>query len=152
MGKQKTKSNKRIVDGITFKSDLEVYMYNCLKEAGIKSGYETHRYTLLPAFKYTEMCLEKTKGGKIMKDSRTVRAITYTPDFVDVEEEWIIETKGWENDSFPLRWKLFKQLMISRSNPPLLFKPKTRKECDQVISILLSKGYGKSKKQRLVKG
>lgn len=148
--KAKTRSNKKTVDGITFRSELEVYMYKALKQAGIEHGYETHKYTLLSPLKYEEECWEKPKGGKQMKDNRTVRAITYTPDFVGEKEEWIIETKGWENDAFPLKWKMFKQLMMERESPPILFKPKTQKECNQVVDTLLSKGYGKEKKQRYV--
>ena len=34
--------------------------------------------------------------------------IKYTPDFIG--KDFIIETKGRANESFPLRWKLFKRL------------------------------------------
>ena len=39
----------------------------------------------------------------------TPRSRTYTPDFIDPKGKWIIETKGYANESFPLRWKLFKK-------------------------------------------
>ena len=35
--------------------------------------------------------------------------IKYTPDFIG--EDFIIETKGRANESFPIRWKLFKRLL-----------------------------------------
>ena len=34
--------------------------------------------------------------------------IKYTPDFIG--DNFIIETKGRANESFPMRWKLFKKL------------------------------------------
>ena len=45
-----------------------------------------------------------------------VRAMTYTPDFVDPNNKWIIEVKGYANDVFPLKWKLFK-VKPKKQNP-----------------------------------
>ena len=81
-----------------------------------------------------------------MTDRPNVLKIDYTPDFVGENEEFIIEVKGRANESFPLRWKLFKALMQQRDNPPILFKPATVVECKQVVEILKSKGYGNKTK------
>ena len=61
----------------------------------------------------------------VMKDNLTVKEnlkieeikryyqLRYTPDFVN--DKFIIECKGRANESFPMRWKLFKR-MINRCN------------------------------------
>ena len=77
-------------NGIRFKSKLETYTYKKLEESNIKAEYETQRYELLPAF---------TFGDK------KYRAITYKPDFVG--DKFIIECKGYPNDTWALREKLF---------------------------------------------
>lgn len=91
-----------ITDGIRFKSKLEAYCYKRLKEENIVNEYEEHIFTLQPAFEYDtdsyEMC--KKKGEKTFDKARTkIRAITYTPDFVNIKDKWIIECKGYPNDA-----------------------------------------------------
>ena len=41
-----------------------------------------------------------------------------------------IETKGRPNESFPMRWKLFKRLVTQQFPNYTLFKPQNQKECD----------------------
>ena len=40
-----------------------------------------------------------------------VRPMTFKPDFPAKDGSFIIECKGFGNDAFPLRWKLFKALL-----------------------------------------
>lgn len=146
-GRQIVRSKKVIVDGIQFASTLESRMYLLLKEAGIKSKYEGKTYTVLEGFVYGSENYEKyQKRSAEMTDRPNVLKTDYTPDFVGENEEFIIEVKGRANESFPLRWKLFKTLMQQRDNPPILFKPATVVECKQVVEILKSKGYGNKTK------
>ena len=49
---------------------------------------------------------------------------------------FIIETKGRPNESFPMRWKLFKKLVMQQFPSYTLFKPQNQKECDRVIEII----------------
>lgn len=104
-------------DGIKFRSKLETYTYKKLKEANIYSEYEQHRYELLPAFTF--------QGNK-------VRAITYLPDFVG--ENFIIECKGFPNEAWPLREKLFKYYL--RDTKYKFYIVHTQKEVDKLISEL----------------
>lgn len=113
-------ATKTVIDGIAFKSKLEAYCYEQLAKAGIKAEYESQRFTLLHSFKF--------KG-------ETVRAMTYTPDFVG--EEFIIECKGFANDSFPLRWKLFKYYLYMNKLNTDLYMPKNRKEVDEVVAQIV---------------
>lgn len=143
-GKQIINAKKIVIDGIQFQSTLEGRMYSLLKDAGIKAEYEGKTYTVFKAFTYPSECYERyLKKNKFMVHRPSVLKIDYTPDFVGVNEEFIIEVKGRPNESFPLRWKLFKSLMNQRKNPPIIFKPSTVAECIQVIDILKEKGYGK---------
>jgi len=124
-------------DGLTFRSKLELYTYNKLKENNIKFEYETKRFTLIDKFVYPKNSYEsyKSKGSKKFdKRSNNIRSMTYLPDFVNEKDKWIIEVKGFANDSFPLRWKIFKY--ITKSNPYTLFLPSNAKEVDETIKIL----------------
>ena len=131
------RSKKVICDGITFASGLEKYMYLALKEAKIKADYEGETFTLINGFEFEVDSYERQSNGKgEFKDrgNKKILPIKYTPDFVN---EWfIIECKGRANESFPMRWKLFKR-MINISRPYVtLYKPQNQKECDQVIELI----------------
>lgn len=124
----KQSQNKKIknatpieADGIKFRSKLELYTYKKLKEANIVTEYEQHKYELLPAFIF--------HGKKI-------RAITYLPDFVG--KGFIIECKGFANDAFPLRKKLF-EFWLSVHEPETQYHVvRTQKEVDQLVETLKS--------------
>ena len=108
-----------IVDGIKFRSKLESYTYKKLKEANIYADYEQHRYELLPAFEFS--------GKKI-------RAITYLPDFVG--HDFIIECKGFPNEAWPLREKLFKYYKNRFLPKHRFYLVHTQKEVDAMIDEL----------------
>ena len=58
-----------------------------------------------------------------------------SPDFTN--DSFIIECKGIANESFPIRWKLFKRF-INRCYPHVtLYKPQNQKECDKVIELII---------------
>ena len=143
-GRKIVNAKKKVVDGITFQSILETQMYKLLKDANIKFGYESKVYNTLDGLQYPSECWERArKNSKSMIDRRKVLGVKYTPDFVAEDESWIIETKGRANESFPIRWKLFKKLLMSKSKKtPIIFKPTNLTDCRQVIEILLEKGYG----------
>ena len=134
------KSKKVIYDGITFASGLEKYMYKALKEANIKNKYEGQTYTLVEGFQFETSSYERQSNGKgqfVDRGNKKILPIKYTPDFVG--EGFIIETKGRANESFPIRWKLFKSF-INRCYPHVtLYKPQNQKECDLVIQLLTNK-------------
>lgn len=145
-GRQIVRSTKTTVDGVQFASILESRMYTMLKEAGIRNSYEGKTYTVFSGFTYPEECYEAyLKRNKYLVLRQNVSKIDYTPDFVGENEEFFIEVKGRPNESFPLRWKLFKNLMAKRESPPMIFKPSSIRECEQVVKILKEKGYGNVK-------
>ena len=132
-------SKKVEYDGITFASGLEKYMYCALKKAGIKAAYEGETFVLLNGFHFDNECWERQANSKGLfknRGEKRILPIKYTPDFIG--KNFIIETKGRPNESFPMRWKLFKQLVMQQFPSYTLFKPQNQKECDRVIEILKS--------------
>ena len=107
------------VDNIEFKSKLEAYTYQKLKEANIKVEYQPTKYELLPAFIFKE---------------KKIRPITYTPDFVG--NNFIIECKGYPNDTFPLKLKLFYYYLYINNININYYIIRNQKEVDNLIKIL----------------
>ena len=58
------RSKKVTVDGITFASGLEKYMYLALKKAKIKAKYEGETYILQDSFVFNNKSYEKQSNGK----------------------------------------------------------------------------------------
>ena len=103
-------SKKTTVDGIKFASGLEVYMYKALKKAKIKAKYEGKTFEIVSGFDFIHPCYERTANGRgefKQRGGKKILPIKYTPDFIG--DDFIIECKGRANESFPLRWKLFKK-------------------------------------------
>ena len=123
-------------DGIEFKSKLELYTYTKLKQSNLGGEYEKHRFDLLEKFEFKGTSVEKHKkrGGYLYDEiSNKIRAITYTPDFVG--PGYIIECKGRPNESFPLRWKLFKRY-VEDHICATLYKPQNQKECEETVRLI----------------
>ena len=136
-------SKKMSYDGINFASGLERYMYMALKKAKIKAKYEGETFVLLAGFHFDNEVYERQANGKgdyKNRGCKRILPIKYTPDFIG--EDFIIETKGRANESFPMRWKLFKRLVMNQFPNVTLYKPQNQKECDETISIILSKRRG----------
>tara|TARA_R110002072_G_scaffold891_2_gene7068 strand:+ start:48 stop:497 length:450 start_codon:yes stop_codon:yes gene_type:complete len=131
-------SKKVTHDGIKFASGLERYMYMALKKAKIKAKYEGQTFELVSAFDFELESIERQSNGKgeyKNRGSKKILNIKYTPDFIG--NDFIIETKGRANESFPLRWKLFKKLLTEQKSKVTLYKPQNQKECDETISLIL---------------
>jgi len=117
------RAKKVVHDGITFQSGLEKYMYIALKEAKIRANYEGQTFELVPSFSFKNKSYERQANSK--------------GEFK--ERGFIIECKGRPNESFPIRWKLFKRY-ISKNLPNVtLYKPQNQKECDEIVSLILGK-------------
>ena len=132
-------SKKINYDGITFASGLERYMYMALKKAKIKAEYEGEQFVLIDGFNLPNQCYERQSNGKGEyrdRGSKKVLPIKYTPDFIG--DGFIIETKGRANESFPMRWKLFKKLISEKYPDCVLYKPQNQSECDKTIELIKS--------------
>ena len=127
-------------DGINFASGLERYMYMALKKAKIKADYEGTTFELIPGFEFTNSSIERQSNGKgeyRERGCKKILNIKYTPDFV--ADDFIIECKGRANESFPIRWKLFKKWMTDNGDNRVLYKPQNQTECDRTIDMILQK-------------
>ena len=133
-------SKKISYDGYNFASGLERYMYMALKKAKIRSKYEGETFVLVNGFHFENESYERqanSKGDFTNRGSKRILPIKYTPDFIG--EDFIIECKGRPNESFPIRWKLFKKLMTEQFPGYVLFKPQNQKEIDRTIEIILER-------------
>lgn len=134
------RSKKISYDGHNFASGLERYMYTALKKNKIKAKYEGETFVLINGFHFENEAYERQANGKgemINRGSKRILPIKYTPDFIG--EDFIIETKGRANESFPIRWKLFKKLVTEQFPQYTLYKPQNQKECDRVIELIKNK-------------
>ena len=130
-------SKKVTVDGIKFASGLEAYMYKALKKARIKAQYEHRSFELISSFEFKNLSYERQSNGKgdmVNRGNKKVLAIKYTPDFEG--KNFIIECKGRANESFPIRWKLFKKYVADNLPDITLYKPQRQSECDEVIKLI----------------
>ncbi len=147
-GMKSTKTKKRkgpvrakkvVCDGITFQSGLEKFMYVCLRQANIPHEYEGKTYTVFEGFDFPNDSFERQANGKgdlTNRGNKKILPIKYTPDFIG--PGFIIECKGRANESFPIRWKMFKRYVKDNLPDVTLYKPQNQKECEKVIELILS--------------
>ena len=134
------RAKKVTFDGIKFASGLEKYMYIALKKAKIKAKYEGFTYTLQEGFMCNIKSYERQSNGKgdmVNRGRKKILPIKYTPDFVS--DSFIIECKGRANESFPMRWKMFKKYVKDNLKHVTLYEPQNQKECDEVIKLITKK-------------
>ena len=132
------RAKKVSFDGIQFASGLEKYMYIALKKAKIKAAYEGQTYVLQESFAFEVDSYERQANGKgdlVNRGQKKILNIKYTPDFVS--NSFIIECKGRANESFPIRWKMFKKYVNDNLKHVTLYKPQNQKECDKVIELII---------------
>lgn len=130
-------SKKISYDGINFASGLERYTYIALKKAKLFEGYENEIFQLIEGFDFKNQSYEKQANGKgdyTNRGQKKILGIKYTPDFVG--KDYIIECKGRANESFPLRWKLFKLWLTKNNIGKTLYKPQNQKEVDRTIQLI----------------
>jgi len=132
------RAKKASMDGIQFRSGLEKNTYIALKEAGLFELYEEEVFQLIEGFTLPNICIEKQANGKgelIDRGQKKVLGIKYTPDFTG--KDYIIECKGRANESFPLRWKLFKRWCVKNKDTRPLYKPQNQKDIAIMIKLIL---------------
>ena len=131
------RAKKVSFDGITFASGLERYMYQVLKKNKIHAVYEGATFVLQEGFMFDNESFERQSNGKgdmVNRGNKKILPIKYTPDFVS--DSFIIECKGRANESFPIRWKMFKKYVKQNLPHVTLYKPQNQKECDKVIELI----------------
>ena len=130
-------AKKITYDGINFASGLERYTYMDLKKNKLFEGYENEVFQLIEGFNFDNESYEKQANGKgdyTNRGQKKILGIKYTPDFVG--KDYIIECKGRANESFPIRWKLFKLWLTKNKIGKTLYKPQNQKEVDRTIQLI----------------
>lgn len=148
---------------LTFKSQLEKSVYNTLQQLGFNPQYEPETHTLWDGFdpvtpfydkesdtqqKKRLADGDKNKSKILVHKKGKITGIRYTPDFyfkygkLDV----YIETKGFENDVFYIKKKMFRYFLDKRYNDTgqhsIFFEIYTKKQLLQAIEI--TKNYEES--------
>ena len=139
-------AKKITYDGINFASGLERYTYMALKKEKLFEYYEGEVFQLIDSFDFKNESYEKQANGKgeyTNRGSKKVLGIKYTPDFTG--KDYIIECKGRANESFPLRWKLFKLWLTKNNIGKTLYKPQNQKEVDLTVQMIKNNRKNKLK-------
>lgn len=129
-------------NNIQFKSRLEVMIYKTLLQEGFNVQYEPTKYIIWEGFKPNVSFYNKDKKTRMLKlDNKRLIDITYTPDFVFEYKETtiVIEAKGFENDTFPIKKKLFRKWLEnqnSQGNKYIFFEIFTKRQLMQAIDII----------------
>lgn len=132
-------------NGIKFKSLTEVMVYKTLLQEGFEPFYEGTKYVIWKGPKPEIPFYKPNKNTKKLKlDTKKIIDITYTPDFVfiapDNKTVIIFEVKGHENDTYPIKEKMFRgyleKCLKELNQPSMFFKIGTKKQCLEAINII----------------
>lgn len=152
--KRKATPNRKIINatpteynGVQFKSDLEKRVYIALMEMGVTPLYEGERFIYweglrpkVPFYcRYKQRATKLHKAGWVLKKNQSALiSMAYTPDFVFEYEgiKVIIEVKGYESDTFPIRKKLFRAYLETLDYPVVYAEIYTLKELRDFMGIL----------------
>ena len=111
---------------------------NLSKDGKLSKDSATDVYDLLVGHEVGHALYTPYKGWEsaiVEGLNKNILNIKYKPDFIG--NNFVIECKGRPNESFPLRWKLFKKLMAEDYPKTTLYKPQNQKECDETIKLIL---------------
>ncbi len=126
-------------DGISFKSKLEKMAYQTLRENGLPVKYEPRKFIIWEGFKPTVPFYNKDPKTRMLKlESKKIINISYSPDFIIHYNGYlvIIETKGMENDLFPMKKKMFRKWLEEHEPKSVYFEIYTKRQLLQAIDII----------------
>lgn len=137
---QKRSSNKKKQLG-RYSSSIEKYCADQLREYGLAFDYEETTFELVDRFRFPNKYYKMTSKGKDMvnRSNSVILPITYTPDFIGKDHNWIIETKGYlpSHHDFPMRWKLFLKHLVDNNSNAIVFLAKNSSQVDEAIQQIL---------------
>ena len=70
------------------------------------------------------------RGAKIKSKPTEVDGIKF-------RGKWVIECKGYANERFPLKWKMFMDLLNKTDDPPVLFVPRNQGQNITTVQAIL---------------
>lgn len=125
--------------GIQFKSKLEKKCYTSLIDNGLKAEYEPVKYVIWEGFKPTIPFYSKDGTTRqLKKNNKKIISISYTPDFVFEHNGHtiIIECKGFQNDLYPVKRKLFRGWLEKHLPNSIYFEIYTHRQLMEAIAII----------------
>ena len=141
MRKKRTKKRSRKKTLGRYKSSIEKYCADQLKQFGLAFAYEEQSFELVEKFRFPNKYFKMTAKSKVMlnRSDSVVLPITYTPDFMGRDHNWIIETKGYlpSHHDFTMRWKLFLRHLVGQDTNCIVFLAKNSGQVDQAIQEIL---------------
>tara|TARA_R100000742_G_C4232638_1_gene53882 strand:- start:132 stop:581 length:450 start_codon:yes stop_codon:yes gene_type:complete len=139
--KKRTKKRSRKKTLGRYKSSIEKYCADQLKQFGLAFAYEEQSFELVEKFRFPNKYFKMTAKSKVMlnRSDSVVLPITYTPDFMGRDHNWIIETKGYlpSHHDFTMRWKLFLRHLVMNESNAIVFLAKNQQQVDQAIQEII---------------
>lgn len=123
-------------NGINFKSTTEMRIYKALLEEGINPDYEKITFNLVDGFSPTIPFYNRIRK-RFQLDYQNILPVTYTPDFTfELNGVLVImEVKGFENDIFPLKRKLFRKYLETLGRLVMFFEVRTKREALEALRL-----------------
>lgn len=133
-------------NNIQFKSKLELYCYKYFRSKKMSLQYEARTYVILPKFEtavkiYLPVKKRNSKSTELKLKTNKILPVTYTPDFTLQCDDKIffIETKGKPNDVYPLKRKLFLNMLSKNMDKPCwFFEPHNQQQVRDTYDIILN--------------
>lgn len=138
-------AKKKEYNGIIFDSMLELNTYKLLEKENFEFTYNETTIVLADKFRLDNINFyNSTRTRKfsqaLTKDGKkaVIGEMTFTPDFILGNEDTviIIETKGWANDVYPYKRKLFFNSIKDSNSTIYYFEPKNLREVKDSITII----------------
>ena len=122
-------------DGIEFKSKAEVMVYKTLVEKGFSPRYEKETFHYWEGRKPTVPFYDLGSDRHLHLNMKKLIGVKYTPDFTFWVNgtKIIIEVKGWANDLYPLKKKLFRAYLETLDYPVVFAEIHTKRQLLEFI-------------------
>lgn len=137
-------------NGIKFRSLMEVSVYKHLLSQGFTPEYEKNKYIIWEGYKpIIPYYNEDSKSKELKLHTSKLISTTYTPDFTFKYKSIfvILEVKGFRNDLYPLKMKLFRKYLEEKMPNAIFFEVRTIKQLKQSLKIIddYEKSYSQNK-------
>lgn len=126
------------VDGIEMKSKSEVMVYKTLKSLGFTPEYEKETFIIWKGFRPEVKFYDISKARHNRLNNKKLIDVTYTPDFTFMHNgiKVIVEVKGFQNDVYPLKKKLFRGFLETLDYPVVYAEIYTKRQLNEFIETL----------------
>lgn len=141
MNKKIKNATPKEYNGIKFKSHIEVMVYKTLLQYEFNVQYEPTKFIIWKGFKPTIKTYKPSKSGNLELTDKKIIDITYTPDFIVQCKKCvvIIECKGFTNDTYPIKEKMFRKIledMVNTEREIIFCQIKTKKQLLELIDVI----------------